>query len=106
MGNQQLQLLGEFYGESHSLLTPSYAQQVADIFGFDCSGLVRHHKPSNDPKGYHGEAADGVAAFTLSKWLCGRLDLDYPDFYGRGKQHRDCCNALREFLVNGEDLSK
>lgn len=106
MENQQQQLLGEFSGESHSLLAPDYAQQVADIFGYDCSRLVRHHKPSNQPKGYRGKAADGVAAFTLSKWLCDQLHLDYRSFYGRGTQHRECCSVLRDFLINGEDLSK
>ncbi len=87
-----------FSDSSHALLTPDFAQKVAGLFGQDCSGLVDIFETSTEPKGYHGPTADGVPAFTLSKWLCSKLNLSTSTFFGRGTQHRACCKLLKTKL--------
>lgn len=87
-----------FADSSHALLVPEFAQEIAGYFGKDCSGLVDIFETSTEPKGYHGPTGDGVPAFQLSVWLCEQLGLEYQNFFGRGTQHRHCCDILRNRL--------
>ena len=98
MNEQQKENFGIFFNSSHTLLTVEFAQKIAGYFGQDCSSLVHTYKESTEPKGYHGPTAEGVAAFSLSPWLCRKLGLECNRFFGRGSQHRACCEALRSKL--------
>lgn len=91
--------LEEFRDMSHALLVPGYAQKIAGLFDLDCSELIDIFETSTEPKAYHGPTAEGVPAFQLSEWLCGKLNLEYTSFFGRGIQHRECCEVLERHLA-------
>lgn len=88
----------EFENLTHALITVEAAQHIAGMFGQDCSELVDIHETSTEPKGYHGPTAEGVATFVLSPWLCNKLDIKFPNFFGRGSQHEACCELLKKHL--------
>ena len=94
---EEKETIEEFAKMSHCLLKVEFAQKVAGIFGLDCKELIDIYETSTEFKGYHGPTGEGVAAFRLSPWLCDKLGLDCAGFFGRGTQHRECCQKLIEY---------
>ena len=98
---QQLEAVRDLRGYDHAFLTAEGVESFAKRF--DLEGKIKPYRAKanpKDPKGltFSNGASEGVGmdAAILAQSICDRLNVSYPEMFGRGSQLRVCCDALEK----------
>lgn len=82
---------------SHAFLSAEGASHFLKPFGLE-SSLRIAKDTSHQFKGLTLEGdmkqAEGMDALNVAFKICDKFGLNVPDYFGRGSQHRACCEAI------------